>query len=144
LLILILWWLLHECGFRLQGLPADALLLGKSLLVDKGDPPIIVELKLGLIDEAFLVGSFEFEIVACSDVVVLVGIDTFQNMVLLEAKLDELIENSRVDGYLRKSNEDTACDPRQERCCVPSMLANISHSESLLRVCIQDGSHHIS
>ena len=64
------------------------------------DSLLVIELKLSLIDQALVFGFFELQVVACCNVVVLIGVDALQNMVSLKTKLGQFIEDERIDRYL--------------------------------------------
>ena len=44
--------------------------------------------------------------------IVLVGIDTFEDMIFLEAELDELVKDDGIDWDLGEANEDATGDTR--------------------------------
>ena len=62
---------------------------------------IIKEFKLSLINESFAIGFFKFEIITCCDVIVLVGIDALEHVVLFETELHQLFQDHSIDRYLR-------------------------------------------
>ena len=56
--------------------------------MDRCNPFIIIEFELGFIDKALTISFFQFKIVARGYMVMLIRIDAFQHMILLETKLD--------------------------------------------------------
>ena len=112
--------------------------------MDRCDTLVIVELKLCLVDESFAIRLLQLQVVACRDVVVLIGVDAFEYMILFEAQFAQLFQDDRVDRNLRESNKDAAGDTRQALRRVPGMLTNISDSVAFLGVRIQDAFHHVT
>ena len=103
---------LDSGAFRLQRLSANALLLLEALCMDRCDALVIVELKLGLVDEPLTVCFLQLQVVARRDMIMLVSVDTFEHVILFEAQLAQFFEDDRVDRNLRESNKDATCDAR--------------------------------
>ena len=70
--------------------------------------------------------------------VVLVGIDALDGIVLLEVVLDEELEDLHVDGDLRQADEDATGDLLDGDLVEPGMLPDVRDLETLLWVCVQD------
>ena len=93
-------------------MPTDALCLSDALLMDLCYLAIIKELKLSLVDQPFAIGLFKFEIVARRDVIMLVGIDALEHVVLFETELHQLLQDHSIDWYLREADENSTRDAR--------------------------------
>ena len=104
---------------------------------------VIEEFKLSLVDQSFAIGFFQFEIITRRDVIVLVGINALEHVVLFETELHQFFQDHSINRYLRESNEYSTRDPWQINLCIPWMLSNIGHSIALLRISIQDALHHV-
>lgn len=76
--------------------------------------------------------------------VVLIGVNAFEHMILFEAQLAQLFQDDRVYRNLRESNKDATGDARQALRRVPGMLTNIGNSVAFLGICIQDAFHHVT
>ena len=59
--------------------------------MDRSYALVIEKLKLSLVDQPLTVGLLQLQVVACRDVVMLVGVDAFEHVVLLEAKFDQFL-----------------------------------------------------
>ena len=68
--------------------------------MDLCNPTIVKELELRFISFSVLFGTFQLQVVACSDVIVLVGVDALQHVVFFEAQCDQLLKNDCVYWYL--------------------------------------------
>jgi hypothetical protein len=122
----------------------NLLLLHFFSLNESSDFLIIEVFKLLLVDFTKLLVSLQQQIVRCSHMVVLIGIDTLDSLVLAEVILHQQIKDLVVDGNLRKTYEDTTCDLRNLYLIEPSMLSYIAYLKSLLRVSIQNLFNEVS
>ena len=93
--------------------------------MDLGDASVIEELKLRFLGLTVLIGPFQLQVVACRDMVVLVGIDALENVVLFETQSYQLFQDHCIDGYLREADENSSCDTWQIGLGVPIVLSDL-------------------
>ena len=96
----------------------------------------VFEILLGHFPELLI--AFQEQVVRGGHVVVLVGIDALDGIVLLKVVLDEELEDLHVDGDLRQADEDATGDLLDGDLVEPGVLPDVRDLETLLWVCVQD------
>ena len=76
--------------------------------------------------------------------VVLVCVDTFNRILLLEVVVDEQLEDLNINRDLRQPNEYAPCDLGQLHLIKPLVLSYVSDLESLLGIRVKDGLEELS
>ncbi len=76
--------------------------------------------------------------------VVLVGVQTLDSVVLLEVVLGEQFEYFGADRDLAEADEQATCDLVRSDLVVPGMLLDIPDCETLFRVSVQDCMDEVS
>ena len=135
---------LDDGAIGLEWLSTYALLLSDPFGMNRSYALVIEKLKLSLVDQPLTVGLLQLQVVASRDVVMLVGVDALEHVILLEAKFDQFLQDFRVDWDLRKSNKDASSDPWQTLGSVPTVFTDVSDSVPLLWIRIQDTLHHVA
>ena len=96
----------------------------------------VFEVLLGHFPELLI--AFQEQVVRRGHVVVLVGIDALDGIVLLKVVLDEELEDLHVDGDLRQADEDATGDLLDGDLVEPGVLPDVRDLETLLWVRVED------